>query len=493
MCFSLIWSDLFKSIKTFRLKSQLLICYIPGIALIMCGLVITIYALLINLEYSTVHEIEKTLDSINTSNSADFVKEYSRTVENQLNNTAIISSYMNFFINNLANQTEKNYTFRRPYILSYEFLPRECTIRMAQYDGNYVCMNYSSVSTNSKKNYINGTLGYLAYVFPDIFTLLSPIIHRIIVYVPQDNYTVLFPGQQIADGYDTSTSVWYQSLKNNIDDNFVFVGPYNDLLNVYESVISIAQKMDYEMNQTSFVGFTVEIQESLIYSLFSSNAYLLDDEEKVLVDSQGKVLNNPNSTIFKNITNIIDFDNELWENAKSTEGTENLFILYKKEYYYRVSVQKIPVNSKNPWLYMFLFLKENTLMKYKNETQDTLNSFSYLLLGLTCIIGLIIIIVSAIIVNLTGSSVSKPLIGIKNLTDRINIGEVDIEKELEKLEEGTEQVADLVRAFKSLATTISYRRHADVQVGGKTKIFPPNELYRSQRLTWKDLLVGIPE
>lgn len=495
MCFSLIWKDLFKSIQTYRLKSQLLICYIPGITLVMCGLVIIIYILLNNLEYSTVHEIEKTLDSISTHNSLDFIKEYSKTVENQLNNTAIISSYMNFYINNLAVQNLDNNTLRLPFITPYEYLPRECTVKITQYDSNYVCMNYSSVTSLSKNQNITKKLGYLAYIFPEIFTLLSPYIHRIIVFVPKENSTVLFPGQQLPIGYSTFDSMWYQSLCENWTYPFVFVPPYTDSLNRVNRVISIAQRMDFESGNEGceFIGITVEIQESLLYSLFPGNAYLLEDEEKVLVTVSGQVLLNPNSTLFKGITHLKQFDKELWEKTQNQELKKNFFMLYKHKNFYRVTIEKIPSNGKTTWLYMLLFLNENTLMKYKNETQDTLNSFSYLLLGLTCIIGVIIIIVSAIIVNLTGMSVSKPLIGIKTLTDRINIGEVDIEKELERLEEGTEQVADLVRAFKSLAKTVSFKRNTDVQVKGKTEIYPPNELFKAQRLTWKDFLKNIPE
>jgi nitrogen fixation/metabolism regulation signal transduction histidine kinase len=350
-------------------------------------------------------------------------------------------------------------------------------------------MNYSSVSYNNKSHKVTDDLGYLAYILPDIFTLLCPYIHRIIIFVSSENSTILFPGQRLPYGYDTEQSFWFKSLLNNLQEPFVFNPSYNDSLN-NQKVVSISQTID--MN-SSIIGLNVEIQEHVLYSLFSTNAYILESEEKVLTTSDGRILYNKNSsfinqTIYKTMK---DFNSDIWKDANNSKVNESLFILHENHVFYRVTIQKIPAGSKEPWLYLFLFLKEKTLMKYKNETQDTLNSFSYLLLGLTCIIGVIIIIVSAIIVNLTGSSVSKPLIGIKTLTDRINVGEVKIEEELEKLEEGTEQVAELVRAFKSLATTISSRRHTDVNIKGK-EIFPPNELFQTGRVTWKAFLSQIP-
>ena len=489
MCFSLIWKDLFKSIKTFRLKSQLLLCYISGISLVMIVLIFTIYILLNELENSTVYEIEDTLNTINRHNSKDFSQEYALTIENLLNNTAITSSYINFYMSNL--QSQPSSPFRRPYITTYDELPRECTVKLPQYEENYVCLNYSSVTYSNSSHKVTDDLGYLAYILPEIFTLLSPFIHRILIYVPQENSTIVFPGQRLPQDYLTSQSIWFNTLISHPQEPFVFVSSYNDSLNT-QPVISLAQKI--EMGSAE-VGLNVEMQEGVLYSLFSANAYLLESEEKLLTNASGWILYNKKSSLFKSreVRFMKEFNEDIWDAAKGLRESENLFFLHDNENFYRVSIEKIPKDSQEPWLYLFLFLKEKTLMKYKNETQDTLNSFSYLLIGLTCIIGVIIIIVSAIIVNLTGSSVSKPLIGIKNLTDRINVGEVKIEEELDKLEEGTEQVAELVRAFKSLATTISTRRHADVQVRSKKQIFPPNELYRTNRITWKVFFKNIPE
>ena len=130
-------------------------------------------------------------------------------------------------------------------------------------------------------------------------------------------------------------------------------------------------------------------------------------------------------------------------------------------------------------------------MKYKNESQKNLEELSLVLLGLTSGIAVIIIIISSIIIELTGRSISRPLEGIKRLTDRIYAGEKNIEKELDALDEGNEQVSELVKAFKSLVISISNKRHAENPNKGKKKIFPPNELYQTNRITWKDSLKNL--
>ena len=171
-----------------------------------------------------------------------------------------------------------------------------------------------------------------------------------------------------------------------------------------------------------------------------------------------------------------------------------MFLLYNQSFY-RISFQTIPANStsiESTWLLVFLFANEQIIMKYKNESQKNLEENSIMLLGLTSGIAFVITIVSVIIINLVGKSIGRPLEGIKTMTDRINSGEINIESELNNLEEGTEQVSDLVQAFKSLVTTISQRRHAEVPNRGKKKIYPPNELYKTEKIVWKEFLKNIP-
>lgn len=495
MCFNLILKDLIKSINTCKLKTQLMVCYVSGIFVVMLGLIVVLYISLTTLQNSTVREIEHTLHSTATDDVIEFVTEYSNTLSNQLNSIGMISSYLTLYLQNFQKNTT---ALKLPYITEYKSLPRDCTVTLASYDNKQVCMNYSSVhyfSEGSSKEYTK-YLGYLAYVFPDIFNLLSPVLHRILIYVPEERSLVVFPGQSIPENYNISNEPWvYTNITNN---NFTFTTLYDDSLNSNKKVISLVQNLfvpDAFNFSNNLPRLNLEIQETALYELFSSSGFFMQNELKLISNNNGQILSDGLNNTFSEYKTVEQLNKKLWESAKKCDFDENHFILYKEDCFFRVSIQSVPLDSAHSddvWLYVFLFVKENSVMKYKNETQDTLDSLMYLLLGLTSGIVLVIVGISAVIINLTGKSVSKPLESIKSLTDRIYSGEVDIKRELENelknIEEGTEQVADLVIAFRSLVNTISHRRDTEMPKKGKNKIYPPNELFGTGRITWKDML-----
>ncbi|OMJ91831.1 hypothetical protein SteCoe_5503 [Stentor coeruleus] len=463
----------------------------------MLGLIVVLYISLTTLQNSTVREIENTLDDTATLDVIEFVTEYSNTLSNQLNNVGMISSYLTLYLQNLQINTT---ALKLPFITDYESLPRDCTVTLPSYDNQQVCMNYSSVyyfhseHSEHNKSYTK-YLGYLAYVFPDIFNLLSPLLHRILIYVPDEQSLIVFPGQDIPENYNITNEPWANfNIKNN---NFSFTTLYSDSLNSNKKVISLVQNLfaPDEFKLKDPPRLNVEIQENALYELFSTSGFFMENELKLLSTNNGTILHDGSNNIFSKYTTVEDFNIKLWESAVNCDFDENHFILYKEDCFFRVSIQSVPLDSitkDDVLIYVFLFVKENSVMKYKNETQDTLDSLMYLLLGLTSGIVFVIVGISAVIINLTGKSVSKPLESIKSLTDRIYSGEVDIKKELENelknIEEGTEQVADLVIAFRSLVNTISHRRDTEMPKKGKNKIYPPNELFGTGRITWKDMI-----
>ena len=494
MCLTLLWKDLYRTIKTCKLKSQLLLCYVTSISLVMAGLILVLYISLSALETYTNDEIESTLSDVRKKNSQDFVSEYSRGIWSQLQNVGMLVGYMNYYMLNLQNSSNDS-PFMMPSITPFANLPSDCTMRLTQYDNAYVCLNYSSsysITNNNVTPVFTRTLGYLAYIFPDIFTLLTPIIHRILIYIPTEEQLIVFPGQQIPLEYNISESTWKNGFNSTPESPFTFIALYSDALNIDFQVVSLVQSMEVlpEFQITGQVLMNAEIQGSALYALFP-NTNLTDPEIKIITDKYGNIIN---STFFNSENKISNYSPDLWDEIQQLKYEENIFHLYNNSFY-RMSFQSVPVGATSldeVWLFVFLITKERDVMKYRNESQANLQQPSYILLGLTAGIALIIITVSAIIIDFTGKSIAKPLVGIKTLTDRIYAGEKNIENELELLEEGTERVAELVRAFKSLANTISHRRHAEVPNRGKKKVYPPNELYQTNRILWRASLNKIP-
>lgn len=491
MCLKSLWKDLFKTIRTCKLKSQLLVCYITSISLVMLGLIFVLYISLNILDTYTIDQIESTLNDLATKNNRDFVSEFAKGIHNQLMNTVMISAYLNYFVLNLQNVTAS--PFLRPSITLYGNLPSDCTVQLPSYDYNFVCLNYSSyacIDSCPTQSEFFSSLGYLAYIFPEVFALMSPLVHRILIWVPDESRLITFPGENIPSNYNVSTNPWASA--NITGQTFKFISLYTNQLNSNWPVVSLVQQMNVTNDSSKIALINTEIQGNSLYNLLEINGTDLNDNEtKAIIGNDGTIIN---CTFFGDFTTVSEFNNELWDGITELKYNTSLFILHEN-YFYRINFQSIPINAESiedVWLFVLIIVKEKTIMKYRNESQKNLEEPSQILLGLTGGIALIIILVSAIIVDLTGKSIAKPLVGIKTLTDRIYAGEKNIEKELDLLEEGTEQVTDLVRAFKSLVNTVSYRRHAEVSNKGKRKIYPPNELYQSDRVTWKDQLSKIP-
>ena len=176
----------------------------------MIGLIFIFCISLIVLDTYTVSEIESILNEIAKKNTQDFVDEYAKTIRNQLSNVGMIVGYIHFYMQNLQNLSNTEKPFILPYITPYSSLPSDCIRQLHQYYNEFICLNYSSLycysSCEDPKNFTT-TLGYVAYVFPDIFNLLGPLLHRILIYIPFEDELIIFPGQKIPEYYDANETI----------------------------------------------------------------------------------------------------------------------------------------------------------------------------------------------------------------------------------------------------------------------------------------------
>jgi HAMP domain-containing protein len=488
MCLGMIWNDFFSSIKTCKVKNQLMICYISTISVIMLVLILMLYIALTVLGEATINQIETTINEVATEDTVNFVGEYSKAIQNQLTTIVMLSDYLNFYVSNFYSDS---LPFYQPSITDFNNLPIGCMSISGLYDHQQISMNYSSITYYSSapvSNNFTNVLGFAAYVLPDLFNSMSPYLHRLLMYVPKEQSLIVFPGQKMPPEYFPGTSDWYnRTFLASKSTPYMFVDDYFDMINVDASVVSFVQNTSIKaFNSTYQVILNAEIRSIDLLMLIPSSIYLNKEEIKVITTNQGRIIASTNS--------IISIDTVLWDSVLKFNYNQNLFSLQNGSFY-RVSFQSVPGNLTDIgsiWFFVLVFTEENVVMLYKNESQYNLEFYSLWLLGITIAIAFVVVAISAVIINFIGKSIAKPLEGIKKMTDRINAGKTDVEHELEKLEEGIDQVADLVKAFKSLVGIILQRNNADIINTSKKKIYPPNELYLTDRITWKESFSTIP-
>lgn len=144
------------------------------------------------------------------------------------------------------------------------------------------------------------------------------------------------------------------------------------------------------------------------------------------------------------------------------------------------------------WYLLMLFVKEDEIMSYSQDSRNKIESYGVILLGVTLLCSLLTILIILVLIHFLAKSIKEPLQGIIDFTGKINANATEKDaiatKELKELREGEDQVATLVKAYKTLASTLINRKDEQVpqllQIS-QNRIFPPNEYYKTDKLSWK--------
>jgi sensor histidine kinase YesM len=209
---------------------------------------------------------------------------------------------------------------------------------------------------------------------------------------------------------------------------------------------------------------------------------------------------------------------DFWENEKLNKSYPELWnkLNYSDECHffihhyeiYRVAGYKLAVkltesttDDGDSWDYMVLMVvKESEIMKYRNESKDKLESASVMLIAITLTCSIITIAVVTILIHFLAKSITTPLKGIIEFTNKINAKATEkdmvTKEELDKLKEGDDQVAELVRTYKELAGSLINKKEENVpkpfQVS-QNRVFPRNEMYQKNKIDWKKLLDSLSD
>jgi hypothetical protein len=449
----------------------------------------------------TVREIDKTLNEQAEQNILQLIKETGILMHSQITQVGAMFE----FVQNMVNEMQNSETYSLATMLSYtaDDLPEKCWIYTQ--NNEKVCNTFSSYWSENMDD-INQTFldqtSSLDNIWPSIMKLTSNVALRYHMFAFRENFIRNFPGVNV-DQTAYMELEWVQKCKNNKNNSNIITGKYLDsLFKTQLEIITIAYPLllngeyigcmaaDLPLNNPNYILseiYSVKYLDSGFVSIVNQSGTFLDHEDFW-----------ENEKLNKSYP-------ELWN--KLNYSDECHFFIHHYEIY-RVAGYKLAVkltesttDDGDSWDYMVLMVvKESEIMKYRNESKDKLESASVMLIAITLTCSIITIAVVTILIHFLAKSITTPLKGIIEFTNKINAKATEkdmvTKEELDKLKEGDDQVAELVRTYKELAGSLINKKEENVpkpfQVS-QNRVFPRNEMYQKNKIDWKKLLDSLSD
>lgn len=467
--------------------------------LILLVVMLNIYVL----RYQTVHEIDTTLNDQAKDNMQLLVRENSVYMHSKITEiTAMFGLIQEMLIG-----MEDESTFSLDYLLSYtpSQLPEKCWV----YDVFHqkVCATYSSY-TNYTEDFDNDFLRKISRfdnIWPSVLKLTANIALRYYLYFPAMGILKNFPGMALPLGYSPNNTEWYKSFKDN-KSSISATTAYEDSLGTGQAIISLMYPLVDSNNST--IGLIVAdvplSAENYLFSGIYSVSYLKTGFTSVAY--KNGTLMDTDSSFWKPYTNINEISEFLWKNMTDFVDDNHFFIFHDNVYRlanYPVGVDFYQVlnSSQSNWYYMMmLIVEENDVMEYRDDSKTKISNAGVLLVIITIVCSGITIAVVTVLIHFLAKSITAPLKGIIDFTNKINARATEkdmvTKDELNDLKEGDDQVAELVRTFKQLAGSLITKQDDRIpkplQIS-QNRVFPRNEFYQKNKLEWKKLIDSLPE
>jgi len=495
----LFWSEISKATKTWSIKAQMIFCYLITMASVIFLIICLIMINLNILRTETETKIETTLDVQSRENMLSLIKEGGAYFYSKLNSILIMFGYLNQMIIDM----EREETFALDYLHPYspDNLPQDCLTKLPEY-GNHtqVCMEYSSF-TNLNSYYnksFEHKLSRLDNVWNEVFSLTKNIARRYILYFEQGGFYILYPGTKSENHkyYNPQSQVWYKSFVE-AGNKTIGTRSYSDSLGNGAQIISVTSPLvDQAGHRIGIISCDLPVDN--LSSAIQKIRYLKSGLSMVIYQT-GEIISPEQNSIFstQNIFNISD-QNFVQSIKKDPTGIK---FLIENSTIYRVAGFKISdyIEGVDEWFYsIFLIVEEREIMNYKEDSRNKIEDTGYFLIYITLGISAFTMIALTVLIYFLAKSISDPLKSIYDFSIKINekcTKKID-EEDLNSLKEGDSQVSELVQSFKALAGTLVNRpeqRNSRPLQLSKQRIFPPNELYCTDKLKWKGCINSLPD
>lgn len=516
MCISLknCFNETLALTKTWSIRKQMMVCYIMAMVVILFLILFLVFFNLYLLRQETISKVEITLDEQATDNMQALIKECGSYVYSHTFEVMVLFDMLKEMLIDMYDED----TFALEILATYTWDQIESDPKFTLdkdvelYGDGYFCRNVSAIYEldGYQENIMTKKVSRFDNFWPTILDLTKSLSFRFLLYMEKDCFIKVYPAIDIKN-YNITEQTWYQEYKQWEQEDHVSTvyssNMYPDYLGNSSNMI-VTLVSDMVNDKGEYIGtLSADILVDSILEGLNELKYL-DSGYSSIITRDGQILKTNEDTFWKTKNNIDEVsDQSFIDNIDNMYNTnDTMFYILEEEDLYRVAAQLIgPViidgnNTDDYWYTVLLIVEELEIMKYKQESKDKMEEAGVYLVLITLTASVITIIVIVILIHHLAKSITEPLQGIIDFTNKINANATEKDmvtiEELEKLKDGEDQVAHLVHAFKSLASGLINRREDRMPRAlqtTQTKVYPPNELYKSNKITWRELIERIPQ
>jgi len=522
MCSSLknCFNEALALTKTWSIRKQMMVCYIMAMVVILFLILFLVFFNLYLLRQETISKVEKTLDQQASDNMKALIKECGSYVFSHAFEVMVLFDMLKEMLIDMYDED----TFALEYLNTYTFEEVEsefhssCDKNNTIYGDKIYCTGASSIfpdDYNQDQDLVRKVSRFDNF-WPTILDLTNSLTFRFMVHFnsteKEDEFLKVFPAISMPEGYSIREQKWYKEyqawLKESHNSTIYSSNMYNDTLgNETNQIVTLASQMKNDKDE--MIGIiTADIMVDQILKGIDRLRYL-DKGYSAMITRDGTILKTDNHNYFwKDLTSLHNIEDKTFVSKilDMKDSKETMFYLLEDDTLYRVAAQMIgpfiidSSSTDDYWYTVLLIVEESEIMRYKHESEDKIKEAGIYLILITLSASLVTIVVIVILIHYLAKSITEPLQGIIDFTNKINANATEKDmvtiEELEKLKDGEDQVAHLVQAFKSLASGLINRREDRMPRAlqtTQTKVYPPNELYKSNKITWRELIERIPQ
>lgn len=478
--------ELTNRVKVWSIRKQMMWCYGLGIFVIVSIIIGMIVLNIYLLQQQTVDQVVSTRDDQANEDLLDLAKAGSQFVYSEIYKGSLSMNFLQYMLIDMFREA----TFALDYSdHQYEFkdINSSDTTKVYERYGNHsVCFKYPTYYylNESAKDPLDlkKKVSRFVYIFDELLEIYSYSAIRYIMYFEESEFVYFYPGLEIED-YDPRDTIWYQEFLQG--ETTITTRSYMDEIgNEDNQILSLVMPLYDSYDMKKRIG--VVCGDWLIKGLYRlmENIKYLGEGKQFLIYKDGSVvdsLNNPwLDPKIKNLNSLAY--HEYWPDVK--KKPTGIHYLIEDDEIWRTATSSVvedPTKEGKDWTFvLILIVKESDVMSYKEEAKNLINDqgTKFVLITVGCSLLTSAVILSFI--HCQAQSISRPIQGIIDFTYKLNTEEDDkIEQELHELEEGTDQTAQLVLAYKELARSLINRNDGNIKFENEGfKEYPPNELFR---------------
>lgn len=369
----------------------------------------------------------------------------------------------------------------------YTELPLSCMLFSPEvYGSSPVCISSSSYMPLSTQ-LLNSTLlertAQLDYLLPGLGSVsyAGALLHRLVMYYETYSFLKVFPGTDLPYNYNPQGTPWYQQFVENGYAPIATSG-YSESIGANLTILSLVFPL-MDNTGTRIGVMSMDIAVSDIYGMVlntTEDADLndhLSQASVVLVSRDNQTLPNP-------------YDKE-WSNSEeldvSAAVNEPQYVHTMDIHGKSRQVAAAPLPDTEDWWYaLVLLLPSEAEKSFDHIESRALKDASLWVLLTTAVSSLLVLGAVSLCIVAYAERLTAPLRGVTHFAKRLPntpIHKADL-VQLEELEEGENNVQQLVRNFKRLVSRLMERPAGPskaTRFSRAQKRFPHNELYNGAR------------